>query len=407
MPRSSASSFETTVHILYLADIRFPLERANGIQTIETCHALAERGHSVQLFVRPDTARPARDPFAFYGLDPHPRLFVQRAMVFGPASARRVAYLAQALTTAARDRGRIEIVMTRDLGAASLVLRLARWLRPPLAYESHGFAPVFAETRPEQLSEGAAASASKLRRLLAREERVWRLAEGYVTITEGLLMELTNRFGARSALMTIPDGTRLAGDRRFSPPGQSATPVVTYAGHLYPWKGVDVLLRALALLPEVRGVIVGGHPAESDLVRLQTLAGTLGIADRVTFTGLVHRSDVAGLLGQADVLVMPHTATPVSERYASPLKLFEYMAIGKPIVASDLTAVREVLRDGESACLVRPGDPGSLASGIAKVLADRTLAERIARGAFEGASSYTWALRAERLETLLEMAAKR
>ena len=62
------------MRILYFADIRFPLERANGIQTMETCHALAARGHDVTLVVRPDTHSPARDPFEFYGLPPHRRL---------------------------------------------------------------------------------------------------------------------------------------------------------------------------------------------------------------------------------------------------------------------------------------------------------------------------------------------
>ena len=98
---------------------------------------------------------------------------------------------------------------------------------------------------------------------------------------------------------------------------------------------------------------------------------------------------------------MPHTATPVSERYASPLKLFEYMALGKPIVASDLSAVREVLRDGETACLVKASDSTSLASGITKVLEHPDLAEQIARRAFDAAASFTWARRAERLDVLL------
>src|SRR4029077_13535157 len=125
-----------------------------------------------------------------------------------------------------------------------------------------------------------------------------------------------------------------------------------------------------------------------DLARLQALAAALGIADRVTFTGLVPRRDVRGTLEQADVLVMPHTATPVSERYASPLKLFEYMEVGKPIVASDLAPVREVLRDRGNACLVRPGDPEALAAGLRRVLADRAFAGRVARAAFDGAASY-------------------
>jgi glycosyltransferase involved in cell wall biosynthesis len=399
----SASSFETDVRILYLADIRFPLERANGIQTMETCCALADRGHEVRLVVRPDTERPPRDPFEFYGLARHARVLVQRTAVYGPPAMRRMAYLAQALgnVASARLRSRVDVVITRDLGAASLLLGLPRSMRPPLVYESHGFAPVFAEWMPEMLSGGAPASGEKLRRLLGRETRVWRGAEGYVTITEGLARDLTERLGPRDHLSMIPDGVRLAPGRRFAPPRESASPMVAYSGHLYPWKGVDVLLRALALLPAARGLIVGGHPAERDRDRLEALADTLRIRDRVRFTGLVPHHQVTALLEQADVLVMPHTATPVSERYASPLKLFEYMALGKPIVASDLSAVREVLRDGETACLVKASDSTSLASGITKVLEHPDLAEQIARRAFDAAASYTWARRAERLDALL------
>jgi len=207
--------------------------------------------------------------------------------------------------------------------------------------------------------------------------------------------------------VAIADGVRLDPRRRFMSPRHGGSPVVAYAGHLYPWKGVDVLLQALALLPDVRGSIIGGHPSEGDLARLQGLARTLGIEARVTFAGFVHRSTIPALLEQADVLVMPHSATPVSERYASPLKLFEYMGAGKPIVASDLPAVREVLRDGENARLVRPADPKDLAAGIAAVLADQSLAERIARTAFAEAASYTWERRAEQLDRLLEIAVKR
>jgi glycosyltransferase involved in cell wall biosynthesis len=395
------------VRILYLADIRFPLERANGIQTVETCYALADRGHTVLLFVRPDTVRPRRDPFEFYGLAPHARLRVARAFVSGSPPVRRAAYLGQSLTAVARDRSRTDVVITRDLGAASLLLRLPRWLRPPLVYESHGYAPVFAETMPELLAGGTDASPAKLRRLGRREERTWRLAEGYITISDGLAEDLRSRLGSRPALATIPDGVRIAANRSFVPPRTLTSPVVTYAGHLYPWKGVDVLLRAVALLPRVRAVVVGGHPAESDRSRLEGLASALGIADRVTFTGLVARPEVAVFLAGADVLVMPHTATAVSANYSSPLKLFEYLAAGKPIVASDVSSIREVLRDGENACLVRPADPESLAAGIEKVLDNRQLAERIARRAFEQAPEYTWARRAERIERLLEAVLRR
>src|SRR5207253_1617909 len=89
---------------------------------------------------------------------------------------------------------------------------------------------------------------------------------------------------------------------------------------------------------------------------------------------------------------------------ASPLKLFEYLAAGRPIVASDLAALREVLRDGENACLVEPGNAATLAAGLSRVLHDRVFAERIARCAFADAEQFSWARRAERLEAVLEMA---
>ncbi len=394
------------MRILYLADIRFPLDRANGIQTMETCYALVERGHEVRLLVRPDTAHQPRDPFEFYGLAPLASLQIERVPVTGPEPVRRLTYVGAAVGAALGGRRRVDVVMTRDLMVAATALRAPRWGRAPIVYESHGLAPVFAETQPDMLSGGRGAPGRKLRRLAARESRVWRRAEGYVTITKGLADDLASRFGPRRNAAVVPDGARVDPARRFSVPAPGPSPLVVYAGHLYPWKGVDVLIRALAHLPHVRAAIAGGHPAEGDRARLESLASGLGLSGRVTFTGFISRAEVSSLLGSADVVVMPHTSTPVSDRYASPLKLFEYMAAGKPIVASNLSAVREVLRDGETACLVAPGDERALAAGIARVLDDRTLAARIAHTAFDEAVEYTWTRRADRLEAVLAGAAR-
>jgi len=175
---------------------------------------------------------------------------------------------------------------------------------------------------------------------------------------------------------------------------------VAYAGHLYAWKGVDVLLEALARLPDVRGLIVGGHRAEPDLARTQSLAERLGLGERVTFTGLVEPARVPDLLSQADVLVLPNTASAISTRFTSPLKLFEYMAARRPIVASDLPSIREILRDGENALLVSAGNADALAAAIDRLLADRDLAARLARAAFDEVPLYSWERRAERLESL-------
>lgn len=387
--------------ILYLSDIRFPLERANGVHSMETCASLAERGHTVHMLVRPDTAVPARDPFAYYGLAPTPRLRFDRAAVFGPPPVRRAGYLAL-MAERLLDRRRWDAVYTPDLFLAGAALRIPGRLRPPVVYESHNFRPSFAAEMSGLVTGMRAAGPLKLRRLLRRERRVWNRAAGYVATTDVLAAELGQRFGSRRRVIVAPNGVRLERARKYVPPPRTGVPIVAYAGHFYPYNGTDVLLEALARLPGVRGLIIGGHPRDAaDGERLRALARDRGLADRVTFTGLVPPGEVLDRLRGADVLVQPITSSPYT-RYASPMKLFDYMAAGRPIVASDLVPLREVVSDGRTAHLVRPGSPEALADGIRSVLADPAAAERMARAALEAVGNYTWARRAERIERLLD-----
>jgi glycosyltransferase involved in cell wall biosynthesis len=394
------------MRILYLADIRFPLERANGIQTIETCHALARRGHQVTLLVRPDTHRPTRDPLAFYDLLALDALTIARVPVRGAAALRRAQYLAAAMRRAIGRRHDLDVVLTRDLGVASLLLRWPRRRRPPIVYESHGYAPIVSGLLPELLSTASRPSQRpsqrKTRRLARRERRVWRHAEGYVTITAALARDLREQIGSVRDVHVVPDGARVDPAAAFDWIGPDpASPLVAYAGHLYPWKGVDILLDALALAPSLRGRIIGGHAAEPDLARLQDRARQLGLAGRVEFTGFQPPAAVAAAVRAADALVLPNRGTTVSARYTSPLKLFEYLAAGRPIVAADLPALREILRDNENARLVPPDDPRALAEALLAVTRDPALAVRLARGAFDTAAEYSWDRRAARLESVL------
>lgn len=394
------------MRILYLADIRFPLERANGIQSMETCHALADRGHDVTLVVRPDTQTPTRDPFVFYGVSRIPTLHVEVVPIAGPPLARRAGYLTFAI---GRSIGttRQDVILTRDLTLASLVIGLPRALRAPIVYEAHTIAADAAEARPDLLTGAPAASPSKLRRLEARDARVWRAADGYLTITDGLRRELERRFGPRPRIAVIPDGVRATDLTERSQAAEGADDADTkkftigYAGHLYPWKGVDLIVEAVAAMPEVRALIVGGHDKEPDLARVKAFAAELDCASRITFTGLMPPSDVASQLREADVLVLPNPRSAISNAHTSPLKLFEYMASGRPIVASDLPSIREVLRDSGNAVLVEPGDPQALVAGIQKIKDDPALAQRLAAQAAEDVREYSWARRAERLEALL------
>lgn len=396
------------MRILYFADIRFPLERANGIQTMETCHALARRGHAVTLIVRPDTQTPARDPFAFYELPRVAALRIETAPVAGPPLARRAGYLAFAAGRAA-GRSRADILFTRDLGVAAMLLRIPRSVRPPVVYESHGYAPEVARALPALVSTASPPGAAKIARLARREARVWKTADGYVTITGALRDDLRVRLGDRGGLAVVPDGARFDPVPRVAASIRPAghRPRVAYAGHLYAWKGVDLLLDGIAKLPGVDGLVAGGHEAEPDLARLKARAAALGIHDRVTFTGLVSRSRVAELLQDADVLVLPNPASAISTRFTSPLKLFEYMAAGRPIVASDLPAIREVLQHDRTALLVEPGNAEALAGAIRRLLDEDGLGRRLAGAALDTMREYTWDRRAERLEGLFEQIRER
>ena len=106
------------------------------------------------------------------------------------------------------------------------------------------------------------------------------------------------------------------------------------------------------------------------------------------------------MLRRASVLALPNPASAISTRFTSPLKLFEYLAAGRAIVASDLPSIREILHNEADALLVPPGDASALAGAIRRLLDDPALAARLARAAFEAAPQYSWDRRAEKLETL-------
>ncbi len=183
-----------------------------------------------------------------------------------------------------------------------------------------------------------------------------------------------------------PDETR----RSLSlPPNKK---IIAYCGNItfHEWKGVDVLSKALKYLPkEVYGLLIGGQ--ETKIKELKKLFN----GENLILTGQIDYRKVPLYLAAADVLVLPNKKGNVnSEYYTSPLKLFEYMASRKPIVASDLPSIREVLNE-TNAILVEPDNARALADGIKSVLDNNDLAEKITRQAYVDVQSHTWRKRAE------------
>jgi glycosyltransferase involved in cell wall biosynthesis len=185
-------------------------------------------------------------------------------------------------------------------------------------------------------------------------------------------------------------------------------PVIGYVGRFQTLgmeKGIVELVQAMAHVPSVDGrepllLCVGGPmeavPAYLDLARRYAVPES-----RLQFVDRVPNREIPVWIRAFDISVAPF---PNSEHYAyfmSPLKVFEYMAVGGPILATDLPSIREVLQHGKTAWLVMPGDPKGLAEGISRLLRDQPLSREIASRARQMAAKNTWEIRASTILSYL------
>jgi len=172
--------------------------------------------------------------------------------------------------------------------------------------------------------------------------------------------------------------------------------VAGFVGTFGPWHGVEKLAEAIRKIPadvKVRFLLVGSGSLHAAVEK--QLEGD----KRVIFTGAVAHDRVAKLLDACDVLVAPHVPlADGSEFFGSPTKIFEYMAMGKGIVASRLGQIGEVLVDGETALLVEPGDVEELRASILRLVESEELRKRLGARAREVAESeHTWKRNAQRV----------
>jgi glycosyltransferase involved in cell wall biosynthesis len=174
--------------------------------------------------------------------------------------------------------------------------------------------------------------------------------------------------------------------------------LIGFAGSLRPWHGLDVAIQALAALPGSILAVAGEGEVRAGL---ESRAHEIGVADQVIWVGQLPHHLIPGFLAALDVAILPYPARV--DFSFSPLKLFEYLAAGVPVVASDLGQIRRVLEDGRWGVLVRPSDPLALADGVRTVLEDPTGAGKVAARARRLAfQEHTWEQRARALTELLE-----
>lgn len=396
----------TEIKLFYLANARLPTEKAHGYQIVKMCEAFTQNGARV-LLLHP--FRHQSEPhlqeqgiFDYYGV---PQVFAVRTLRnfdvffverFFRESTFMPIFFAHALlwalyATLEARKEKADVYYTRDSGIAFWLVRLGL----ATIYEAHAV--------PKRGQRW-------LLQRIARSPALKLVVALTSFIREGLM---TMGFSEQN-MIVLPDAVDLTMFDNLPPKEQCRRRlglpldriIIGYIGRFRTMemeKGIPELVEAMAQLPSFGSVepllmCVGG-PMEVVPTYLE-IARSCGVPEhRLQFQDRVPNSEVPFWIRACDVVTIPWTWTEFSAYFTSPLKLFEYMAAGVPIVATDLPSLREVLRHGENAWLVEPGSPKALATGIEYLLAERRVSRQLATNAQIQVRAHSWR---SRCDTIIE-----
>ena len=262
--------------------------------------------------------------------------------------------------------------------------------------------PMLLEVNAPLYEERARYDGLALPRLAAWSERYcWRGADRVLPVTRVLADRVAAEGVPEARIRVIPNGIdwekfRDQPDRDLAKQrlGLDGRLVLGFTGFVRDWHGLDKVVDLLADAPDRHLLIVGDGPARTTI---EARANDLGVADRLTITGVVGRDEVAGYLAAFDVALQPDVVA-----YASPLKLFEYLAMGCAIVAPDRPNIREVLAHQSNGWLFDPDQPDGLPAAVQALCGDAELRILLGAGARRSIDEQglTWARNAERVEQL-------
>ena len=365
---------------------RVPSGTANSIQAMKVCQSLAQIGSEVRLWLPGGQSTPwdalaeqygLENSFAIDWLPDNPRL-------------RRYDFAWKALRAARAWKPDAVYTWVPQAGL------LALWSGLPLLLELHD--------RP------TGRVGPWLFRQIARHPGKKRL----LFITQALQRVLEREQGVRirpDEALVAPDGVDLeryaglpeAGEARRQL-GLADGLTAGYTGHLYPGRGMDVLVSLAQAFPEINFLWVGGRP--NDVVQWRTRGAQMGLTN-LTLTGFVPNRHIPLYQAAAEILLMPYeTSVSVSgggntADICSPMKMFEYMAAGRAILSSDLPVLHEVL-DPTRAVFCPPQDASAWVQAFRQVAQDGELRARLGMAARAAVQGYSWQKRAQKsLEAFL------
>ncbi|WP_326693589.1 glycosyltransferase family 4 protein [Streptomyces sp. NBC_01766] len=350
------------MRIAYLHGGSIPSFFANGVHVMRMCDAFAAAGHDVTLYSMPSaystcSTCSTEDPYTYYGVRHHFPIRLVPAPDFTPDGYRHRAADIRALVT---DGPPPDLVYGRDPYALTALADLA-----PFVYEVHQLRQDLSPAGTEEELLG-----------MPRLARV-------VVITHALAHDLAEKYEQLGTLpvLVAPDCADPPdpADPTNAPqlPGRPDVPRVGYVGHLYDGRGIGLVLDLAERFPGVDFHLVGG--TDEDRARWEKACRS----PQVYFHGHLPPSELPAHYPLFDVVLAPYESKVYTwgrldetGRWASPMKVFEYMSHGLPMIASDLPVLREVLQDRVNCLLRPPGDPAAWAEALGELLADEALRRR-------------------------------
>ena len=307
---------------------------------------------------------------------------------------RRSVWIATRLTTHARFlvamvRMRPDVVHAHDVNTLPTAWLAARLSRARLVYDAH------------EISTSREGYQS-FRRLAASVERfVMPRADGTITTTDRRAAFFARAYGVPRPLVlqnrprkqTVTGGTRIRDELGLDQP----RPVVLYQGGLQPGRGLDRIVDAATRVPEAWFVFIGGGRMAP---QLEEQVRTLGLQDRVRFIPTVSLEELPSYTASADIGVQAIENTCLNHSTTDSNKLFEYVAAGLPVVASNFMEIRKIVREHDIGLLVPSDDTDALADAIGRLAGDASLRARYADNARRAAEVLTWE---EQENTLIDL----
>jgi len=368
--------------LIYIANARMPTEKAHGIQITKMCEAFSIQGLKVELVLPWKFNKIKEDVFRYYDLKRNFKIKKIFSLDLVPLNIPRICFWIQSLTFSISVFfyllfRKADIIYSRD----SFTLYLLSFFKKNTFIEIHHL--------PKHIS---------------LHKRVLQKAKVIIVITKNLKEFLIEKNIDSKKILVAPDGVDLEkfdiniskeeARRKLNLPLDKK--IVMYIGLFDKWKGYSILLESSKLFDKNTIVVmIGGIKKQVEILKEKY--------PNVIFLGYLPYIDLPINQKAADILVIPNSAKAVvSKYYTSPLKLFAHMVSKRPIIASDLPSLRDILNEKNSV-LIKSDSPDDLFKGIKKTLENSKFSNNISEQAYQDVRSYSWMNRSKKIMNFIDL----